>query len=174
MFQPPRFAVQILLEIPCEFFVVDADFLHQPFDFGRKRAFGRIQIFAAAVGNQRFAVHREFVALGVPAEIVVVVHNQDFGLRTRFAVGIGRGQAADAGADHHQIVAFARLLGHGDFAAAQGDAVRCGTGTVVVTAQAGERRRIQRGGGGNLGGARGGNQAVAAQSGCAGQYGGGA
>ena len=107
------------------------------------------------------------------AEIVVVVHNQDFGLRTRFAVGIGRGQAADAGADHHQIIAFARLLRHGDFTAAQGDAVRCGTGTVVVAAQAGERRRIQSGGGRNLGSTRGGNQAVAAQSGCASQCGGG-
>ena len=41
----------------------------------------RVNGLTAAVADQPFAVDAEFVALGVPPEVVVIVENQDFRIR---------------------------------------------------------------------------------------------
>ena len=54
----------------------------------------------------------EFVALGMAAEIVVVVEDQDPGpVAVQLAVEVRRRQPAEAAADHDQVVAFIELPG---------------------------------------------------------------
>ena len=90
---------------------------------------------------------REFVALGVAAEVVVVIEQQDAGLGTGRAEVMGGRQAADAGADHHQVVLLTGDLRRGrgfpEGAVLHGveDLERAG----VRSAQAGQCRRIRIG-----------------------------
>ena len=63
------------------------------------------------------AARAEFVALGVSAEVIVVLENQD----ARFVAGglaeiVRRGQSAEASADDDQIVGFACVHGLGSTA----------------------------------------------------------
>jgi hypothetical protein len=53
----------------------------------------------------QLAAQVELVALGVAAEVVVVVEDQDPRAGPRGAVEMRRRQAADAAADDHQVVA---------------------------------------------------------------------
>ncbi len=86
----------------------------------------------------------EFVALGVTAEIVVVVENEDARGLVLGAVEMRRRQPADAAADDDQIVS---LAGRGDRARlrpeiAVAQRVRRFESPRMAAAQAGERRRI--------------------------------
>ena len=85
---------------------VDAEILEQTLGHGAVERLGRLQRLAAAVAQDQAAIEAELVALGVAAEVVVVVQDQD----SRPAIGApvepGRRQAADAAADHDQIVAL--------------------------------------------------------------------
>jgi hypothetical protein len=108
---------------------------------------GAIDRLAAAVADDQPAVERELVALGVAAEIIVIVEHEDACRRPGgAAIEPGGGEPADAAADHDEVVAlldrqafdrkargFARLRMRG--------LERAG----VLTAQAGEGRRIARG-----------------------------
>jgi hypothetical protein len=105
--------------------------------------------------------HHEFVALGVAAEIVVVVENEDFGVRVAVLIEQGGAQPADAAAHDDQIVSLAgracqRLADLFAIAQGVGDLERAGVGA----AHAGAQRRIEaarfgrvEGGGGLCGGA---------------------
>ena len=88
----------------------------------------------------------ELVALGVAAEIVVIVEDEDARARARRAIELRRRQPADAAAHDHQVVAFAgaataRL--RPEIAVAQ--AMRVLEDAGVAAAQAGEGRRIVSG-----------------------------
>src|SRR5450631_1149790 len=85
---------------------------------------GQKALRGVAVGKGRFNAHRaaerqvgaalmtEFVALGVSAEVVVIVEQEDLaGAAECLAIKIRRRQAGDAGADHHQIVLLAGVRG---------------------------------------------------------------
>ena len=77
----------------------------------RPRAFNGIR---AAESQNRAAAGAEFVALGVSAEVIVVLKNQDARLVARsLAEIVRRGEAADASAHDHQVVGFARVHGLG-------------------------------------------------------------
>src|SRR5262249_24889196 len=110
----------------------------------RKR---RRDALRAAIADERPPLIAELVPLGVSAEVVVVVEDQDLLVRSeRAAPEVRCGEARNAGADDHEIVGLARA------------GVRCGELTVRallerrerldgcggVAAQAGERGRIRR------------------------------
>ena len=90
------------------------------------------------------AVDGELVALGVAAEIVVVLDDQDLRrVAMRLAVEPGRGKAADAAADHHEIVFLLdRLAGEVEFLALARQPVRHLEGAGMAAAQPGQRRRV--------------------------------
>ena len=68
----------------------------------------------AAESQNRAAARAKFVALGVPAEIIVVLENQDARFVARgLAEIVRRGQSAEPSADDDQIVGFARVHGLG-------------------------------------------------------------
>ncbi len=58
------------------------------------------------------AVHAEFVALGMSAEIIVIIENKDTGLvADRLAIEVGCCETADTAPDDDQIVSFASIFG---------------------------------------------------------------
>src|SRR5262249_10565236 len=71
-----------------------------------------LDVKGAAVQQQRASPAQDPVALRVPAEVVVVVEDEDAGLRTRGGAEEMRGgQAADPAADNDEIVDLAGVLG---------------------------------------------------------------
>ena len=112
----------------------------------------RIDRFAAAVADHEPAVVRELVALGVAAEIVVVVEDED---ARRWSGGAtveeGGSQPADAGADDDEIVSLLdRQPLDGEALAFERLRVRDLERARVLAAQSDERRRIALGLGCNL------------------------
>src|SRR4029077_4035082 len=96
-------AVERTLE-PGEF---DAEIAQEAFGHIAPQCFWRLDRLAAAIADQRARPGRKFVALGVAAEVVVIVENENAGLRTdRATIEPCRGEAADAAADHDQIVSL--------------------------------------------------------------------
>src|SRR5262249_55952965 len=96
----------------------------------------------SAIADESFAAAGKFVALGVSAEIVMIVQDQNFCALPRLpAVKEGRSQAADAAAHHDEVVEIGVLPGAGPaLAIAQG--VSHFPGAVVAAAHAGFRRRV--------------------------------
>src|ERR1019366_790733 len=75
------------------------------------RAFNGI---GAAESQNRTTARAKFVALGVPAEVIMVLKNQDARLVARSLAEImRRGQSADASSHDHQIIGFASVHGLG-------------------------------------------------------------
>ena len=115
---------------------------------------GGIDRFAAAVADHETVIERELVALGMAAEIIVVVEDENARLRTCGAAKEpGRGHPADPATDHDEIVAFldcalvnapARPAGDLEGEAFAFARLRvCGLErTRVLSAQSGERGRI--------------------------------
>src|SRR5262249_43555146 len=67
----------------------------------------RLQRLAAAVADDGAAIDRELVTLGVAAEIVMVVEDEDARVLARCAaVEPRRRKPADAAADHDEVIAF--------------------------------------------------------------------
>ena len=60
-----------------------SELLEQTLGDGAEERLGRLQRFAAAVAEDQAAIEVELVALGVAAEIVVVVEDQDARLAAR-------------------------------------------------------------------------------------------
>ncbi len=100
---------------------IDAQLGHQA---GRDRAVGAgaVDQHGPAVQQQGAAADVELVALGVAAEVVVVLQHQDAGVGLGLAPEVRCGQAADPAADHHQIVGLVVLhrLAGVELAVAQG------------------------------------------------------
>ncbi|MNN37053.1 hypothetical protein D3C81_1509800 [compost metagenome] len=104
---------------------------------------GRLEGFAAAVADDHPAAGLELVALGVAAEVVVVLDDQDARLRMLLAVEPGGRQPADAAADHHQVVLFLHLQAGGvECLLLPAHLVRHLEGARVAAAQAGEGGRV--------------------------------
>ena len=62
---------------------------------------------SAAVSEEGAVADAEFVALGVAAEVVVIVEEEDAGLFAgALAIEVGGCETADAGADDDEIVGF--------------------------------------------------------------------
>ncbi len=122
---------------------------------GFQKAIGDGAVRPRAVDRQGPAVHqlqpaagREFIALGVTADIVVVVEDQNARGLVSGAVEVRRREPADAAADDDQIVI---LAGRGDRAGLRpevGVAQRVGglETARMIAAQSGQRRRIISGG----------------------------
>ena len=87
---------------------IDAERCEQP---ARDRAvgIGAVDVERAAVDQLHAAVHVELVALGVAAEIVVVLDDQDLRTGPRGAIEIRRRQPADAAAHDDEVVALVRV-----------------------------------------------------------------
>ena len=110
----------------------------------RRRAVDRLRAAVADVGA---AVVGELVALGVAAEVVVVVEDQDARVGPRLAEDMRGRQAADAAAHHHEIVLLARVFRCRRVLPEGGVAHRVERleRSDVRSAQAGQRRRIAAG-----------------------------
>ena len=90
---------------------IDAQLLNHTLSHGAIGS-GALNREGAAKTQAECVVHAEFVALGVSAEIVVVIENEDASLRARrLAIEVRRREAADAAADNDQIVGFAGVFG---------------------------------------------------------------
>ena len=140
--QPER-RIEIALEGGLEPRDVDAEIAQQALGHRAVERVRRLQRLAAAVADDAAAIEREFVALGVAAEIVVVVEDQDAGGWLGAPVEPRRRKPADAAADHDQIVGFLdRQAVDGKLAAfareRMGDLERA----FMLAAQPGQRRRI--------------------------------
>ena len=103
---------------------------------------GRHHVGGAAVRDQLLAVVEKFVALGVSAEIVVIVEDQDAGIGAgALAIQIGRGEAAQAAAHDDEVIALPHVLGAGEaLAIPQGMSALERAG--MLAAHAGAHRRI--------------------------------
>jgi hypothetical protein len=65
---------------------------------------------SSAVGDQQAALRAKFIALGVAAEVIMIVQNENAGGRAGArAVEVGSGQAADAAADDDEVKSLARI-----------------------------------------------------------------
>ena len=120
---------------------VDADLLQQALrDLAVLR--GRLHVQGAAVHQVGAAVEPELVALGVAAEVVVVVEEQDAGVRARLLREVVRGgEPRDAGPHHHQVVRLSGV-GRGPLAALVGELVGDLERPVVGAAHPGAERRV--------------------------------
>ena len=99
---------------------------------------------AAKSQAERF-VHAEFVALGVSAEVVVIVENEDASLGSRCPpIEVRRSEPADTTADYDEIVGFPGVLGLAGRIpeSAIAHAVRRLKRTRMATAHSGQRGRI--------------------------------
>ena len=99
----------------------------------------------APIADQRTIAGFELVALGVAAEVVVVVQNQDASLAScRLAIKIRGGKSADAASDNHQVVGLASFFRSAKlvprFAVTQ--CMRKRVGSLVIAAHCGECRRV--------------------------------
>src|SRR5262249_30800515 len=96
--------VEFTIERSLEATDVDSESAQQLLGHLAVKLLGRLDRLAAAVSDQGTPVDRELVALGVAAEIVVVIENEDTRKRISLAIEPRRGEAADAAADHDQVV----------------------------------------------------------------------
>ena len=60
---------------------IDAQLLQQPLGHAAVQPLGRLHRLAAAIADDQALIDAEFVALGMPAEIVVIVEDEDARLR---------------------------------------------------------------------------------------------
>src|SRR5262249_37945391 len=106
--------------------------------------FGGIDRFAAAIADHEAAIERELVALGVAAEIIVIVEDEDArGRPGGAAIEGGGSQAADAPADDDEVVALLdRQPVEGEALAFARVRVRGLERARVLSAQPGERGRV--------------------------------
>ena len=105
----------------------------------------RIDRLTAAVADQQLAVDVELVALGVPAEVIVIVEHQNPRLRAdALAMEQGRRQPRDAAADDHQIIGLVGQRGRpGPGRSVPGQPVGHLERPGMAAAHAGKRRRIR-------------------------------
>ncbi len=103
-----------------------------------------MQRLGSAVAEQQPPVDPEFIALGVPAEIVVIVEDQNARSgAVRLAIKPRRRQSADAAADHDQIETLLdRAPGDVEGAALATDLMGDLERTGMAAPQTGQHRRI--------------------------------
>ena len=111
---------------------------------------------AAAIADDQAAIEHELVALGVPAEIVVIVEDQDARLRSPCtAIKPGGGKPADPATDHDEIVLLlGRHIAHLKARAVAHEGMRRLERTGMLSAQPAQQRRVAAGLCGNLRGRR--------------------
>ena len=122
---------------------VHVDLPQQRLQLGRP-GFGRDYVGGAAGAHQRLAVDVELVALGVTAEVVVIVEQEDLRVGTgRLTEEPGRREPAEARAHHHEVVGgIDALFGMRPALALAEDRMGHLEGARVRAAQARARRRV--------------------------------
>ncbi len=100
-----------------------------------------VDLQRAAVHEMQMTIEVEFVALGVAAEIIVVVQDQYAAFRCLGPIEVGRRQAADAPADDDQIV-FLAGIGRRRPGLAVSERMSAFEGSGMAAAHAGEKRGI--------------------------------
>ena len=135
---------------------VDAEIAQQAFCRFAPQRPRRLDRLAAAVADDEPPIERELVALGVTAEIVVIVEHEDARIGAgRAAVEPRRSQSADAATDDDEIVAFLDRCGiDAEALPLPRKRMRNLERAGMLTAQAGQRRRVARRVGRNLRGRR--------------------
>ena len=105
---------------------------------------GRLDVQRSAIDGEQASVVSKFIAFGVPAEIVVIVEDQNAGIAAgALQEVVGRAQPADSSADDHQVVALVGVRDGGQInLAAVAQLMRRLEGSDMVAAHSGQRRRI--------------------------------
>src|SRR5436190_4632498 len=98
--------IKIALEGGLEARGVDAEFPHQEFCNPTVERLRRLHRLAAAVAEDQAAIEAELVTLGVAAEIVMVVEDEDARPRNGAPIEPRGRKTADTAADHDEIVAL--------------------------------------------------------------------
>src|SRR5262249_29039436 len=148
----PQRGIERALERGLEALHGDAEVAQQALGDLAVIAVGRIDRVAAPVADHATAVERELVALGVAAEIIVVVEHQDArGRPGGAAIEPGGRKPADAATDHDEVVALLDRQAVERETGAARLRVRGLERARVLAAQSGQRRRIARGLGRDLG-----------------------
>ena len=138
--------IEIAFERRLEPLDVDAEFLKQGLGRWAVERIGRLERLAAAVADDAALADRELVALGMAAEVVVIVEDQDARLRVLAAIEPGGREPAQAATNHDEVVAFFdRQIAEIEPPALAGERMRHLERAVVLAAQAGERGRIAGG-----------------------------
>src|ERR1700687_1993065 len=89
---------------------IDAQLLNHAFGYGAIRS-GTLDRKRAAKTQAEGIVYAELIALGVSAEVVVVVEDEDASLGAgRLAIEMRGRETADAAADNDQVIDFARVF----------------------------------------------------------------
>src|SRR6185369_6651293 len=101
--------VEPLVERGLETGDIDPEVAQQALGVRAPLCLRRVDRLAAAVANEQPPADGELVALGVAAEIIVVIEHKDARLRPGAAIEMGGREPADAAADHDQVVALLRL-----------------------------------------------------------------
>src|SRR5262249_30723197 len=139
-----KIGVQRLVERLVELLYIDAEVV--------KHALGNVTVVAgafdglrSAVAKDEPAIHSKFIALGVSAEVVVIVENQNARIAAYLLTIKVRGrESADTAANDDEVVRFLGFFRRTEripmFTVAQ--LVRKGVGPVVVPTHAGQRGRV--------------------------------
>ena len=104
--------IELVVEGAVEALELDAELFEEFFrlvaETGR-----RIDGLAAAIADEKTPIAaRELVALGVPAEVVVIIENENTRLCAHaFSEEVRGGEPADAAPDDDQVIGFARVRG---------------------------------------------------------------
>ena len=99
----------------------------------------------AAVAQEQATRNLKFVALGVPAEVVMIIEDQDARARARLlAIEVGCRQTTDTAPHHYKIVGFASAFRIGSSAPESfvPQLVRDLEGTGVVPSHGRQRGRV--------------------------------
>ena len=139
----PQRRIEAALEGRLEPRDVDPKIAQQALGHRAVQRLWRLQRLAAAVADDTAAIEREFVALGVAAEIVVIVEDQDSGGRHGAPVEPCCRKPADAAANHDEIIAFLdRQAVDRKLAAFAGERMRDLERALVLSAHPRRRRRV--------------------------------
>src|SRR6185369_2013841 len=134
--------VEPLVERGLETGDIDPEVAQQALGVRAPLCLRRVDRLAAAVADEQAPADGELVALGVAAEIIVVIEHKDARLRPGAAIEMGGREPADAAANYDEVVAFLRLETAGrimDWRA--GDRMRGLEAADMLPAQARECRR---------------------------------
>src|SRR6516164_11857492 len=138
--------IEAAIERGVEPLKLDAEIAQETLCHIAPQSLWRLDRLTAAIADQRARAGSELIALGMAAEIVVIVDNENAGVRPHpLTIKPCRRKPADAAADHDQVVVLldCRVV-DAEALAFAGESMRNFERTGMLAAHAGQSRRIWR------------------------------